>query len=186
LGKPPVSELQWQDPDTDWTEEDVTISVICWLPQEHVNAMGPRAVDPRSGQTLSAQIQVWPQVMDFFGQYYSSLFGGSGVDPQASKLPLPEKTAGPLLSYIVAHEVDHTLGLLHDQIAPTTWPAAQVRNREFANRFGPNSSIMACGRCNQVAQPGDGITQLWARSARTMWRPSATAMACSAPTKPAR
>jgi len=44
-----------QDPD--WTPEDVTINVIRWLPQERVNAMGPRVVDPRSGEALSAHIQ---------------------------------------------------------------------------------------------------------------------------------
>jgi hypothetical protein len=148
-----------QDPD--WTEEDVTVNVIRWLPQERVNAMGPRVVDPRSGETLSAHVQVWPSVIDFFGQYYWALFGGSGVDPRAAKLPLPLEVAGPLMSYIVAHEVGHTLGLLHNQIASTAWPVAQMRNREFANRFGPNSSIMAYGRFNQAAQPGDGITQLW-------------------------
>ncbi|MCK7534418.1 MAG: hypothetical protein MZV63_27070 [Marinilabiliales bacterium] len=57
-----------QDPD--WSPEDVTINVIRWVPQEHVNAMGPHVVDPRSGETLSAHIQVWPQVIDGFGQYY--------------------------------------------------------------------------------------------------------------------
>jgi hypothetical protein len=36
-----------------------------------------------------------------------------------------------------------------------------MRDPAFANRFGPNSSIMAYGRFNQVAQPRDGITQLW-------------------------
>jgi hypothetical protein len=61
----------------------------------------------------------------------------------------------------VAHEVGHTLGLMHNQIASTAYTVAQMRNPEFANRFGPNSSIMAYGRFNQVAQPGDGVTQLW-------------------------
>ena len=55
----------------------------------------------------------------------------------------------------------HTLGLMHNQIASTAYPVARMRQPDFANRYGPNSSIMAYGRFNQVAQPGDGITQLW-------------------------
>lgn len=148
-----------QDPD--WSEEDVTISVIRWLPQERANAMGPRVVDPRSGETLSAHVQVWPFVIDFFGQYYWSLFGGSGVDPAAAKLPLSTERSGALLTYIVAHEVGHTLGLTHNQIASTAYPVERMRNPAFADANGPNSSIMAYGRFNQAAQRGDGVTRLW-------------------------
>jgi hypothetical protein len=146
--------------DSTFSVEDVTLNIVRWVPEEFPNAMGPHVVDPRSGEVLGAHILVWPQVIDWFGQYYFALFGG-GVDPLATRLPLPIERAGPMLSYVVAHEVGHTLGLKHNQIASTSRSIAQLRDPAVANALGPNSSIMAYGRFNQAAQPGDGVTQLW-------------------------
>lgn len=147
-----------QDPA--WAVEDVTMNIVRWVPEERANAMGPRAVDPRSGEILGAHILIWPSVIDFIGQYYWAFFGG-GTDPEATRLPLSTEKSGAILRYIVAHEVGHTLGLLHNQLASTTRTTAQLRDPAIANRLGPNTSIMAYGRFNQAAQPGDGITQLW-------------------------
>ena len=93
-----------------------------------------------------------------FGKYYYSIFGA--VDPEAATLPLPEAKLGTLLSYIVAHEIGHSIGLRHNHIASTAYSVAQLRDPKFANAKGSNSSIMAYGRMNQAAQPGDGVKQL--------------------------
>jgi Met-zincin/Domain of unknown function (DUF5117) len=143
--------------DPNWSAEDVGINVIRWLPQDRVNAMGPHAVDPRTGEALSAHIQIWPSVIDGFGKYYYGLY--HTVDPEANTLPLSEKRLGEILQYAVAHEVGHTLGLRHNQIASTAYSIKQLRDPVFTNTRGPNSSIMAYGRFNQAAQPGDGVSK---------------------------
>ncbi|MCA3574495.1 MAG: zinc-dependent metalloprotease [Aestuariivirga sp.] len=148
-----------QDPN--WSVEDISQNVIRWVTTERVNAYGPHVVDPRSGEILSAHILIWPSVLDYFSKYYFALFGT--VDPEAATLPFSTDKLGRLLTYIVAHEVGHALGLRHNHIASTAYSVEDMRNAELANARGPNSSIMAYGRFNQVAQPGDGITQFWAK-----------------------
>ncbi|MFC3613322.1 zinc-dependent metalloprotease [Lutimaribacter marinistellae] len=147
--------------DPEWSAEDARINVVRWLPQEVANAMGPVIYDPRSGEILSAHILVWPSVVPFFETYYYLLH--NAVDEEANNLPLSPELQGELMRYVIAHEVGHTLGLRHNHLASTVWSIAQQRDPDFMAANGPNGSIMAYGRWNQAAQPGDGVETFYPR-----------------------
>lgn len=146
--------------DPDWSPEDARYNVIRWVAQPHVNAMGPSVSDPRSGEILFAHILVWPQVLEYFSRYY--WMSARGLDPGIDRLPLSEDKQVELMTYIVAHEVGHSIGLRHNHLASTAYSVRQLRDPAFANVHGPNASIMAYGRFNQAAQPGDGVTRVMA------------------------
>ena len=97
--------------------------------------MGPSVVDPRSGEILFAHILVWPQVIDWIQDYYWLM--ARGLDPAVDRLPLTEQKQGELLTYIVAHEVGHSIGLRHNHLASTAYTVAELRDPQFANAHGP-------------------------------------------------
>ena len=144
--------------DPNWAVEDARTNVVRWLPTETSNAIGPTIYDPRSGEIIGAHVQIFPRILEWFSSYYYLM--AKGVDPEVHGLPLSEQKQGHLLTHIVAHEVGHALGLRHNHLASTAYSAADLRSPAFANVRGPNASIMAYGRMNQVAQPGDGVTRV--------------------------
>lgn len=142
--------------DPEWSSEDARYAAIRWLPSEIENAYGPHIPDPRSGEILDADIGFYHNVMNLARNWYFVQAGN--VDPQASKLPLPDALMGELLRYITAHEVGHSLGFQHNWKSSSFFPVDSLRSKTFTEKYGDEASIMDYARFNYIAQPGDGAT----------------------------
>jgi hypothetical protein len=145
-----------QDPN--WDPEDARHSVIRWVAEPTMNAMGPHVHDPRSGEIISAHIIFWHDVVKLAQMWYFVQCAAN--DSRARKLPLPDDLTGDLLRYICCHEVGHTLGLRHNHRASQAYSVSNLRDPGFTSKYGSVASIMSYGRFNYVAQPGDGVKAL--------------------------
>jgi hypothetical protein len=141
--------------DPDWSAEDVRHTVIRWLPSTIENAQGPHVSDPRTGEILNGSVRMFHNVLNLQRDWYFTQ--ASPLDPRARSLPFPDSLMGRLLEFVVAHEIGHTLGLRHDQIGSSTYPADSVRSASWVARMGHAPSIMDYSRFNYVAQPEDNL-----------------------------
>jgi hypothetical protein len=139
--------------DPNWDAEDARISSVRWLPSTTENAFGPHVHDPRTGEIIEADVRIYHNVMKLARDWY--FVQASPNDERAKKLPLPDELMSDMLTYIVAHEVGHSLGFPHNMKASAAYTVENLRSPEFTKQNGVEASIMDYGRYNYVAQPGD-------------------------------
>jgi hypothetical protein len=135
---------------------DARHSVIYWRPSETANATGGQVVDPRTGEIIKAEVNMFHNVMSLVRNWYFTQV--SPLDARAQKLPLPDSLMGRLVEYVVAHEVGHAIGFPHNMKASSQYPADSIRSASFLRRMGGHvSTLMDYSRFNYVAQPEDRI-----------------------------
>lgn len=150
-----AKEAPTPEEDPDWSPEDVRYSVVRWLPSTTENASGPHISDPRTGEILNADIQFYHNVMQLVRDWYFVQVGP--LDPRVAKYPLPDDLMGELLSYVLAHEVGHTLGFQHNMKASAEYPFDKLRDPEWLRTMGHTPTLMDYSRFNYVVQPEDKI-----------------------------
>jgi len=141
--------------DPDWSADDARYSVIRWVPSTTANAMGPHVSDPRSGEILEADVEIYHNVQQLARDWYWTQSGP--LDPRCKALPLPDELMGDILIYIVTHEVGHSLGLPHNFKASATYPIDKIRDKAWVKKNSHVPTLMDYARFNYVAQPEDGL-----------------------------
>jgi hypothetical protein len=142
--------------DPDWSIHDARNHMIYWRPSTVANATGGAVADPRTGEIIKGEVNMFHNVMNLLRNWYFVQVGP--LDERAHELPLPDDLMGELVEYVVAHEIGHAIGLPHNFKASAMYPADSLRSREFLERMGGHvATLMDYSRFNYVAQPEDGI-----------------------------
>ena len=146
-----IEDFPTDDPEFD--PDNLKYSCIRYVPAAVANAMGPSWVDPRSGEIINASVLVYNDVVRLANTW--RFVQTSQVDERVRGKELPDDVFQESLEYILAHEIGHCLGLMHNMAASDAFPVDSLRSATFTQRYGTTPSIMDYARFNYVAQPGD-------------------------------
>ncbi len=154
-----IQAKDWPENDTTMSLEDARFSVIRYFASPIQNAYGPNVHDPRTGEIIESHIGWYHNVMQLLKNWYT--IQTAAVDPRARVNEFDDELMGQLIRFVSAHEVGHTLGLQHNFGASSATPVEKLRDPEWLAENNHTSSIMDYARFNYVAQPEDGVTNLF-------------------------
>lgn len=146
-----VRDFPKDDPEFD--PDNLKYSCVRYLPSSTANAMGPSWVDPTTGEIVNASVLVYNDVIRLINNW--RFVQTAQIDPSVRAKKMPDDIVKESIAYVVAHEVGHCLGFMHNMSASAAYPVDSLRSASFTNTYGTTPCIMDYARFNYVAQPGD-------------------------------
>lgn len=146
-----VKDYPTNDPNFD--PDNIKYNCYRFVASSVENSMGPLWYDPRSGEIICGDVISWYGVVNLLSKWRMIQTGA--VDPSVRCPIMSDENMGEAMRYVAAHEIGHTLGLMHNFGASAAYPVEKLRDPEFTQKYGTTPSIMDYARFNYVAQPGD-------------------------------
>ena len=151
-----VRDFPTDDPNFD--PDNLKYNCIRYVPIPTENAMGPSWADPRTGEIINATVLVWSDVSKLNNNW--RFIQTAQNDPAVRAMKLPDSLMSKSLKYVIAHEIGHTLGFMHNMGASAAYSVDSLRSATFTAVHGTTPSIMDYARFNYVAQPEDRAVSL--------------------------
>ena len=148
-----VKALDYPSNDPNFDPDDMRYSCVKYAATSIANAMGPSYIDPRTGEILTADVIWYHNVISLLHNW--RFVQTAAVDSRVRKAVFDDEVMQEAIRYAAAHEIGHTLGLMHNMGASYSFPVDSLRSPEFTQRYGTTPSIMDYARNNYIAQPGD-------------------------------
>ena len=146
-----VRDFPKDDPDFD--PDNLKYSCIRYVANSTANAMGPSWTDPTTGEIINASVLVYGNIIQLINNW--RFVQTAQLDPSVRGKKLPDDVVKASLIYVVAHEVGHCLGFMHNMASSAAFPVDSLRSASFTQKYGTTPCIMDYARFNYVAQPGD-------------------------------